>query len=360
MTSGTTITALCRLKLANGQAPEWVMVMPIPLDGQLVGRSGRRWRLGDAAKVATASMDSSVRPVFDYEHQTDFAPKNGQPAPAAGWIEAMETRDDGIYARVAWTAKAREMIEAGEYRYVSPVFRHTKSGEVLTIDRAALTNNPDLEVRALARRDSEEEGTMDEDEIKALCSALGLKEDAEPAAIVKAAQDQAAALKTAAQAGEAGTTALASMAALVDLNAQAAPEAVATAVAARLKANGQTVPLEQYRALATRLEKLETNSAEKDAKDLVEGALRAGKIVPASRDWALSYCRDDRAGFEAFLAAAPVIVAPGAETTGQPARTKGAALDEAQLALCSQLGLDPEAYKKTLDAEAGADVKETA
>ena len=357
MTIGETITALCRLTLNNGQAPEWVMVMPIPSDGQLVGRSGRRWLLGDAAKVATASMGRKVKPVFDYEHQTDFAPKNGQPAPAAGWVEAMEVRDDGIYARVAWTAKAREMIQAGEYRYVSPAFRHTKSGEVLTIDRVALTNNPDLEVRALARRDSQEDDFMEEEEIKALCSALGLEADAEPAAIVKVAQDQAAALKaaTAGKSGEgAARTALASLAALVELSAQAAPEAVATAVTARLKANGQTVPMEQYTALATRLDALETSTAEKDAKDLVDGALRAGKVVPASREWALSYCRNDREGFEAFLASQPVIVKPGSEVGGEPPRTKGAALDDEQLALCKQLGVDPEDYKKTLDAEAEA------
>ncbi|WP_119167104.1 phage protease [Algihabitans albus] len=359
MTTGqTSLLALCALPLPGGAAPEWVQLMPsADADGALLARDGRSWKLSDPAKVVEASLAEGRDLPFDYEHQTDHAAKNGQPAPAAGWIKALEARPDGIYARVEWTERARQHIESREYRYLSPTFVFDKtSREVKLILRAALTNDPALEVRALARREADPphdlETTMTEEDLKALCSALGLQADAGPAAIVKAAEDQAAALKTAAKGGDAGTAALASLAPLVQLEAEAEPEAIATAVTARLKETGKSVPMEQYAALASRLEKLEdTETAAR-----VDSALREGRIVPASREWALDYAKSDPKGFEAFLALQPVIVKPGAETTGQPARTKGAALDEAQLALCSQLGLKPEAFKETLDAE----VKETA
>jgi len=46
-------------------------------------------------RVAAAAVDY----VIDYHHQTLLAEKNGQPAPAAGWFDALEWREgDGLYA----------------------------------------------------------------------------------------------------------------------------------------------------------------------------------------------------------------------------------------------------------------------
>lgn len=358
MTSGQTISpiVLCALPLPGGAAPEWVQLMPLGDGGELLARDGRKWKLSDPAKVVAASLAEGRDLPFDYEHQTDLAARNGQPAPAAGWIVGLEVRADGIYGQVQWTERARQHIESREYRYVSPTFLFDKkTGRVSRILRAALTNEPALEVRALARHEPDpfstgEQKTMDEEELKALCIALGLTADAEPAAIVKAAQDQAAAIKAAAKNEKFGA-ALASLAPLVDLAAEAEPAAIATAVSQRLQAEpGKTVPIEQFQAVAARLDRLE----EKDTVELVEAAVREGRVVPANRDWALGYAKADRKGFEAFLAAAPVVVTPGREVGGAPPRTKGAALDADQLALCKQLGVDPEDYKKTLDAEADA------
>jgi phage I-like protein len=380
-----TTTALCAsLPLAaGGGAPEWVQLMPRPADGRLEAADGRKWHLGDAAKVVAASGRPGVDLVFDYEHQTHLATENGQPAPAAGWIKELQARQDGIWARVEWTDKARRMIEAREYRYLSPTFSHAKDGEVLQILSAALTNDPALQVRALASRQPDPrptdpspngDETMDKQQLAALCKALGLKEDAQPDAIVKAASDQAAAVKTAqeaaetakakaepggAKAGEDGGAqaatgaALASIAKAAGLAEDAEPEAVATAVAGRLKP-GASVPAEQYNALAKRLDTLEGERSTEKAEEAVEAAVRAGKVVPSQRDWALGYAKADPEGFAAFCKAQPAIVKPGSEITGRPPRETGGPLDQAQVALCRQLGLDQEAYKKTLDAEAKA------
>jgi phage I-like protein len=61
--------------------------------------------------------------VVDYEHQTEggaFASPSGV-APAAGWIKKLINRkEEGLWAVVEWTQRAKEFIAAREYRYHSP------------------------------------------------------------------------------------------------------------------------------------------------------------------------------------------------------------------------------------------------
>ncbi|ABK45571.1 Mu-like protein prophage I protein-like protein [Magnetococcus marinus MC-1] len=80
--------------------------------------------------------------LVDYEHQSMHAEYNGQPAPAAGWIETLEyVAGQGLYATVRWTERAKEMIRAGEYRYISPAFNYdNRTGAVSSLISAALTN----------------------------------------------------------------------------------------------------------------------------------------------------------------------------------------------------------------------------
>ena len=73
--------------------------------------------------------------------------KNGQPAPAAGWFNQLVWRDgQGLYAvGIRWNEKAKAMIAAREYRYISPVFIFDPvNGNVQRILSVAITNNPAL------------------------------------------------------------------------------------------------------------------------------------------------------------------------------------------------------------------------
>ena len=89
-------------------------------------------------------MDSVDIPI-DYEHQLERSVKNGQPAPAAGWITGLEARENGVWGKVEWTAKGKAHVEAREYRYVSPTFYHDRNtGAVLAIESVALPNIPCL------------------------------------------------------------------------------------------------------------------------------------------------------------------------------------------------------------------------
>lgn len=88
---------------------------------------------------------SSEQPaVIDYEHQTLHTVKNGQPAPAAGWIHALRwIEGKGLHALAELTERAKEQIKKGEYRYFSPVIQYSpKTGEVTRLLMGALTNNP--------------------------------------------------------------------------------------------------------------------------------------------------------------------------------------------------------------------------
>ena len=92
------------------------------VDGRPHGLPG--WRLTDETaqriiKLAAARVSDFV---IDYEHQTMNAGNNGQPAPAAGWFKRLEWRPgDGLYVTDArWTERATAMINAKEYRFISP------------------------------------------------------------------------------------------------------------------------------------------------------------------------------------------------------------------------------------------------
>ncbi len=106
------------------------------------------WKIdAEIAERVIAASASADELVIDYEHQTINAEKNGQPAPAAGWFKRMAWREGaGLFAvDVQWTDKARAMIAAGEYRYISPVFPYNAvTGEVQKIIGLGLTNNPAL------------------------------------------------------------------------------------------------------------------------------------------------------------------------------------------------------------------------
>jgi len=55
--------------------------------------------------------------VVDYEHQT----LTNSQAPASGWIKGLSLGNDGIYAEVEWTDRAKGYLSNKEYRYLSPV-----------------------------------------------------------------------------------------------------------------------------------------------------------------------------------------------------------------------------------------------
>lgn len=158
MTMGATVTpaslytaiAACTFEIRVTESA--IQLLPA---GSFKARDGRpkevaAWCIDGAiaarliAQVAARSTDV----VVDYEHQTISSVENGQPAPAAGWFHALEWREGvGLFATgVRWTDRAKAMINAGEYRYLSPVFSYDpKTGDVLDLHHVGLTNYPALD-----------------------------------------------------------------------------------------------------------------------------------------------------------------------------------------------------------------------
>ena len=103
------------------------------------------WRINGAIATRVIAAFNPAQPlVIDYEHQTLNKEKNGQPAPAAGWIHGLQwIEGKGLYALAELTEKAKQQIKAGEYRYFSPVINYSrKSGEITNVLMGALTNYP--------------------------------------------------------------------------------------------------------------------------------------------------------------------------------------------------------------------------
>jgi phage I-like protein len=152
--------AVCAVKLPS--TGNTIQILPAgdfrPIDGRAMKVPAWKIDRHNAEQIIQAASASNVKLLVDYEHQSLKANDNGQPVPAAGWFKTLEWREgEGLYATdVAWTEKARGMIQSGEYRYLSPVMGFNgETGEITRIISAALTNSPALdsleEVTALTR-----------------------------------------------------------------------------------------------------------------------------------------------------------------------------------------------------------------
>jgi phage I-like protein len=116
-------------------------------DGRPKDADGYALNESNAAALIAIFNAKKTDIVIDYEHQSLYTKENGKPAPAAGWIKALEWRPGkGLFARCEWTPAAKAAIQAKEYRYISPTFTYRpQTGEIKRIFSVALTNTPALE-----------------------------------------------------------------------------------------------------------------------------------------------------------------------------------------------------------------------
>lgn len=292
------------------------------------------WRIDadSAAALVARHAARQTRRIVDYEHQTLRAADNGKPAPAAGWIESLEWREgDGLYAVIEWTAAAAAMIAAGEYRYISPVFPYDKTGRVLDIRAAALTNDPGLDgltdLAALTSLFPPTQETPDM-ELKKLLLALGLADDKTEAEALTAL----AALKASADSAGAQIAALTAQAAQPD--------------------PAKFVPIDTHLQTQNALAALTSQVEQTERDGLMTAALADGRILPAQD----AYWRAQPvAALTAYLAVAQPVAALGGTQTGgkDPSGGKPAgSLTNEQLAVCTGMNIKPEDYLATLSAQA--------
>lgn len=321
------------------------------------------WRMdAQVAQRVIAAFNAQQPPVIDYEHQTLHKEANGQPAPAAGWMHGLRwIEGQGLFAQAELTERARGLVQAGEYRYFSPVFEYARgTGEVSRILMGALTNHPaiagmeaiNLMAAASARFGAAVPGPQEQPPFKnttetetavnlleKLLAALGLPETTSEDDALKAL----GAMKT--QLGAAHQE--------LDLDDTADAPAVAAACA-RLRTQGAAdpalfVPVAAVRELQTQVAALTAQSRTRQVDDLVAPALQDGRLLPALEVWARELGGKDVAALSAYLAAAqPMAALTSTQTRGRAPQggpsSNPHGLSDSEMAVAVACGMTPEVY----------------
>lgn len=302
--------ALCE---ANGaiSAPAYIQILPT---GAITPNDGRGpWNMDNPQAVidATKSRLGGLELMVDYNHQSEHSARNGQPAPAAGWISELEARPEGIFGKVKWTERGENAVKSREFRYISPVFNHDAKGRIKSIVSCALTNTPALEMQALCEAETNnptEERSMDS---KLVAQALGLSEKTTEAEIITACAEARKA----------------------QCEAQKEPDPA------------KYVPIDAHNAVMAELAKLKKEQCEAKAAALVSDAKAKGKLAPAMENWAKSYAQSDPGGFKAWLEAAPELGLDKEVVQGKPEPdAKRQTLSDEERVVCQAMGIDEKAF----------------
>lgn len=305
--------AAVALNSQSGDAPDWIQLIP---SGETVrGVDGRAWSMSDIpALIKAFNRPGGNQLPIDIEHSTQIKGARGEEAPAVGWITELEARNAGLWGKVDWNDKGRELIGARAYRYISPVFKFAKrTGEITRMVSAALTNNPNLDLVALNSAGTEKENdNMD----KAVLEALGLNAAATAADAVVAIGKLKHAEATA-------------------LNAAATPDP------------DKFVPKADHALALNRISEFEAGEKDREGEAInatVDAAVEAGKIAPSSKDYHIASCQAE-GGLERFnkmVGAAPVIA--GDSKLGGKDVVTTTKLSVEELAVCRALDMTEEEF----------------
>lgn len=368
--------AACALALSAPAADNTLRIQVLPA-GQFRPADGRTEGIADtgywyvdaalAAQVIERAQARATKICIDYEHQTLHKEKNGQPAPAAAWIDqaTLEWVDgEGLFAVAKLTQRAADAISAEEYLYFSPVFIFDKkTGAVLDLKLGALTNLPaidgmepltataaatfaaDLAALSQTLIATQEETHMDEllEQLRWLLNLpVGATADEVKAQLQKL-MDQ---IK--------GTSTEVAAAASFDLSAHLAAQHSQIAALSQQTATpdpAKFVPVALMTDLQTQLAALSAQVNAGKVDELVTAALVSGQLMPVQETWARDLGKSNLAALSQYLETAPKIPAlAGSQTNGKgPNAATLGSTDDTLLAVCSMFGNDPAQVQKTME-----------
>lgn len=322
-------------------------------DGRPQGMPGWKINAKSAGRII-AELSALANPmVIDYEHQSQRSAENGQPAPAAGWIDGKTVtwrEGEGMFASAKWTDRAQLHIDADEYKFLSPVIAYDRNtGEIKNIISVALTNIAAIdgmnEVSARLNASLTQESlTMDMDELlEQLRWMLNLPTLATQDEVLAELAKAVATIKTAQPAATAAAGF--SITGLVaSLGTEVASLKTATPDPAKF------VPVEVMTELQTEVAALRSEKIGREVGEVVTAALAAGKLLPAQEKWARELGVANMSALTQYVETAqPIAALSSTQTGGKPAGglRAGDELSEAELKLCASMGVKPEDYKKT-------------
>jgi phage I-like protein len=286
--SGDRVTELLSLEAVDiGDLKQTIVqVLPFTGDDYVTAIDGRQFRVSEFSleRIAEAFADRQNPLLLDYEHDT-YNPMATMGSVAAGWIfevftvgpdeevadeevlAKVEEYGPGVYARVDLTEKAASLIAGREYMFLSPVIHTNDEGTVFEFRGAGLTNDPALDgmMPVAARRTAD--GADPES---------GNGREPEPTT-----EDDMDLEKLSAIFGRPITG-----------------EGDLLAAVEGLK--GDSAKLE---AAKSELEALKADQLDRDATEAVAAAIEKGQLADAQKGWAEDLFKNDRAAWDAYLAA---------------------------------------------------------
>jgi phage I-like protein len=184
--------------------------------------------------------------------------------------QQLEIRNGETWARIEWNADAAQRI-TDKWRYLSPVFDFDASGRVFRLAAVGLTNQPNLFLRALNSTD--QENRMDP--IDQLLRQLGISitEAMDAASKLTAALN---AIKTLQDVSNSTQTAMNSLRQATGAAADADLKTVANSIMTGF------VPKAEYERVANSLQQLQAGTAAAEVDKVLDEAITAGKITPAT------------------------------------------------------------------------------
>lgn len=317
-----TLIAACSMSL-SAQSEHFVIIP----EGEFRGIDGRpfdatAWILTPERghQIVAVLNQRHIDMVVDYEHATLKAIETGEPAPAAGWLKPngfVYVEGVGICStQFEWTDKAKNFIDSGEYKYISPVLFYNKTGAVIGLHSVALTNKPNLDQLpeaklAAAAQDflsTSQDSEMNEELLERLRWMLNLPVSA-------TAEDIIAELnKLASQLNEkTGTT--------VAANAQNLFDAVDAIDQLKVAANNQVdptqfVPMAVYKEALSSASTANANAQAKELDDLIVAACSDGRLTgKATIDWVKDQAKTNPEFVKSYLGDLPKIAALNQQQT---------------------------------------------
>jgi phage I-like protein len=328
-----------------GSVPEWVHILPAGPEVPTYDGRGP-YRYADGAAIIAASLSRKPRLVVDENHSTEIEARQGRSSPARGYVTAMESRVDGIWAQVDWNPSGRALLSDRAYWGLSPVIEHDAQGRIALVRSIALTNEPNL--RGLAALN--QENSMND--MERLAEAMGL----EAGATVDQMIDAIKAMKTA----KTDTATAAMQSAIGEIGValgvqQGADLAaiVAAANAAKTAGRSEVAALQsELAAVTTRLNGITESASRERATTFVDGEIKRGRVgIKPLRDHYISMHMAEAARVEKEIGAMPVLGASGAAVLPPTAKDGQVSLNAEQTAVAKALGVDLKTYAATLQAE---------
>lgn len=336
--------SLMEIELVDGKAPEWIHIAPIGRQYDPVIAGVRDFTPEVLREFVSSFEEDGQDVVVDWHHSSwNREQAKDKKAPAAGFISALELRDNGLWGKVTWNDEGREDVEKKRYRFQSGVFMWNapsrRAGALRPrLHSVALTNTPQLTdltplVAELAGGDfphPHEERTMLKKVRDTLVSvfSIDLADDAGEDQIVEAILGLKGRVPDELNLGVTVAEAVPKLAAL---RTPAVPKEIGIALGNEAidvdAAVTSIMELKTKAPDAAKAQQLETTVAELVAEkrtQKIDDAIAVGKFTPAERPTLVSMFEANPALAEKLIAERPA-TGPVSKTKLPPAGTPDAA-----------------------------------